>query len=231
MNKNQLPADDQMSPDEVETARRARAACPANMPASSVLRIERQVLARLSRNSRLARAESRSVILRWTLVWVMVAALIAASTGVVAASSASLPGDTLYPVKRWSENVQLKLSPASSRPALHAAFSANRLAEFEALENRGVVLPEIVEDMADETELALTGLESVPGDQQAELLTKLVALVERQQVVLTRVQANAPESAREALEHAQSVSERAQQAIQNSGGTTPPGQVKTPNGP
>jgi hypothetical protein len=70
-------------------------------------------------------------------VFVIAAAILTVGllgTAAVAASSSSLPGDFLYPVKRAVEKVELTIhrDPAS-RARLHLEFAQRRLAELSAL--------------------------------------------------------------------------------------------------
>lgn len=218
-------SDDDLLPHEEQLARSIGGARPERLPADKVARIERRLLARFKQQRQPAHSTTRSMALQWAFAFVLVAVLIAATSGVVAASTTSLPGETLYPVKRLSENVQLFLASEQDRPALHVSFAENRLAEIEALSERGVVLPDAVQEMATETESALSSIESTPADRQAELLERFVALSERQQAVLAQLESSSPENAQDALANAQEVSQRglarAQEAILKLGGATP----------
>ena len=81
--------------------------------------------------------------LRWMPRWAMVAACLAlllvfAGGGTVAASSGSLPGDTLYPVKTATEQVQMKLTFSKAAKAkLQARFAERRTKEMARLAEKG----------------------------------------------------------------------------------------------
>jgi hypothetical protein len=71
---------------------------------------------------------------RWRYAFGTVLALILATSGAVAASSSSLPGDALYPVKQSVENLRLALAAgAESREALEQHFDEQRLLEVQSL--------------------------------------------------------------------------------------------------
>jgi hypothetical protein len=75
---------------------------------------------------------------RWRLAWIMPVALFAAllvsGTGIVAASSNSLPGSPLYSVKLAAENVQLAFTPSDiGKAELYAKFNDRRVDELVAI--------------------------------------------------------------------------------------------------
>lgn len=191
---------------------------PADLPVANVARLERRVLNHFQRQKRLARQPQRQPVLQWAFALAFVFLFAVVSTGVVSASESSLPGEPLYTVKRLAENVQLALTPASERTSLHLEFAEERLEEIEDLGQQGIVRADVLDELSRETELAVTGAENLAGDKQVEVLETLERLTERQQVVLDRVEDNAPQPAQAALDHAQDVSgqghERAQQALE-----------------
>ncbi len=81
--------------------------------------------------------------LRWIPRWAAVAACVAlvfvfAAGGSVAASTNSVPGDTLYPVKTAAEQVQLKLTFSEAAKAkLQAKFAERRAWEMARLAEKG----------------------------------------------------------------------------------------------
>jgi hypothetical protein len=136
----------------------------------------------------------------------IVALFIVAS--VMAASSYSLPGELFYPVKRWAEKAQLLLTSDAQWPMLQVEFAELRLEEIEALARQGVVLPDILEDMAATTQVALDRVKYLPSkaDQQV-LLNRLVELTHRQQTVLATIpQTQLSDEVQAALEYAWQVS-------------------------
>jgi hypothetical protein len=151
---------------------------------------------------------------------VVLALALAGGGGIVYASTDSLPGSPLYGVKRATEQVQLFLVPTETgRAELYIKFAQRRLEEVQALaEIKDQVDEEALAAMAEETRLALEEIDKVPAQNKATLLDKLVSLTERQQSVLKRVQAKAPEAAQKglnrALEASQQGHERARQALE-----------------
>ena len=75
---------------------------------------------------------------RWAFVSAVVAILLAASGGTVAASAYSLPGELLYPVKLTSEQVGLWLTPSETgRAQLQAQFADRRIGEIARMAEAG----------------------------------------------------------------------------------------------
>lgn len=138
------------------------------------------------------------------------------SLGTLAAAEAALPGDTLYGLKRLTENAQLAVAPAVEDVQLNTTFAGRRLEEIELLADNGVVLPEIIEDMAASTEAALAATAATAArPQRADVYMALAELTRRQQRVLTDLQPEVPDPAMQAaVEHALQVSvESHQQAV------------------
>jgi hypothetical protein len=102
---------------------------------------------------------------RWIPVEALVAlvvvfSLLLGSTGVVAASQASLPGDTLYPVKREVESMRLAFAGEEMARRLELRYLSRRAGEVEALLEEGREVPEeIVVDMTE----TLSEVSAVPG--------------------------------------------------------------------
>ena len=151
---------------------------------------------------------------------VVLALVLAGGGGIVYASTDSLPGSPLYGVKRATEQVQLSLTPAgTSRAELHIKFAQRRLEEVQALaEIKGQVDEEALAALAEATDLALEETEKAPAQDKSALLDKLVSLTERQQTVLERVLAEAPDAAQKGLNRALEASlrghERAREALE-----------------
>ncbi len=217
----------------LRAADEVRSAPKPALSAAAAARIEHAALNRFRAQRRPARSSKRVSFTQVAIALSLVLALIIASAGTVAASAGSLPGEPLYPVKRLVESTQLSLAAGDQRAALHVTFAETRLAEIEALSKRGDVPPGLIDDLAAETESALTTAQVLPIDQQTNAYSNIASMIDHQQAVLAAVQAKAPEPAQAALAHAQSVSARgkktALEAIQNLGGL-PPGQSKTPPG-
>jgi len=151
-----------------------------------------------------------------SLVLVVVLAL--ATAGTVLAAESSVPGDTLYPVKRGVEAVQLALTWApEARSALLVSLADRRLAEVQAV--CSAECPSwLLADLEEQSEAAQAAVERMPDGQRARLLEKMFLLTERQQEVLARVLERAPDAARPGLERALERSrrghERARQALE-----------------
>jgi hypothetical protein len=153
--------------------------------------------------------------------------------GIVYASTGSLPGSPLYGVKRATEQVQLFLAPAGTELAeLHIKFAQRRLEEVQALaEIKGQIDEEALAAIASETELALEEAEKASAQDKSALLDKLVSLTERQQAVLKRVQAEAPEAAQKGLNRALEVSQRGHERAREALEKERPGQDVKPTKP
>ncbi len=79
---------------------------------------------------------------RLALTGILAAALVLTSTGLVSASSASIPGDQLYPVKRTWESVQLMfVFNPQQRDLMQSIFDQERLDEISELLGRRQAAP------------------------------------------------------------------------------------------
>ena len=68
------------------------------------------------------------------IIWVVLAILIIGTIIIIFASTWSLPGDRLYPIKRLVEDIRLELTQASSeRLSLEMDYDNNRLQELNKL--------------------------------------------------------------------------------------------------
>ena len=136
--------------------------------------------------------------LRWAVVFTLLAFLFV-SAGAVAASTNSLPGEVLYPVKRASESAQLFFASPADRAALHTTFAGHRLNEIAALAGRGPlearVLTVLTAEVAAETEAALAEVKNAPAADQAALLNTIILETGRQQTVLQQIMVVATETA------------------------------------
>lgn len=132
----------------------------------------------------------------------LVLALTLGSMGVVGASAASLPGDTLYPVKRgWEQaRLALTLNPAADA-ALLASFAQERVEEIEALAtmNRPEDLNQAVGDYLALSQ-QLDDLTENPESGATELTDELANNVEVLQRVLGQVPAEAQPAIQRAIE-------------------------------
>ena len=105
-------------------------------------RVRHEVQSQLCSEGRKAEPK-RIPALRWIPRWAAVAACVAlvfvfAAGGTVAASSGTVPGDTLYPVKTVAEQVQMKLTFSNAAKAkLQAKFAERRAREIACLAEKG----------------------------------------------------------------------------------------------
>jgi len=104
---------------------------------------------------------------RFVMTWVIIVATIfsvISGTGAVLASGDALPGDFLYPVKTWTEDVQVAFTSNEGEPALHMRFMDTRVEELFDL---------IEEEQFDDLEIVVGGYEN-----QTKLLLQLISQVE-----------------------------------------------------
>jgi len=116
--------------------------------------VTKPVLFRLNQQNR-----TRRFSMKWLAV-ISIAAVLLSGGGVVYASGDALPGDTLYPVKLWSEDALLAVAPVTSQFTMAADFSTQRIQEMATL---------IEQERFENVEQALDGYEN-----RTELMTRLV---------------------------------------------------------
>jgi len=102
----------------------------------------------------------RRIVMTWVVIVTTILSLIS-GTGVVYASNDALPGDTLYPVKTWVENIQLAIAPEDVDTGLHMRFAEHRVDEAVEL---------ILEGRFEDLDEAVDGYQ-----KRAELLTQTMA--------------------------------------------------------
>jgi len=98
------------------------------------------------------------------MTWVVIVTTILSlmsGAGAVYASSDALPGDTLYPVKTWVENVQLAIAPEDADAGLLMRFTEHRVEEAVEL---------ILEGRLEDLDEAIDGYQ-----KRTELLTQTMA--------------------------------------------------------
>ena len=156
---------------------------------------------------------------RWStaIAGALIAAMMFASSfGMKQASASALPGDSLYPIKRAGEEIQLALSfTAGGDLELLYSFADSRLAEADALSTEGRL-----SDLG----VALDGFEDVMIKleeiaQNSEIddstidLAKIEAKHEKHIQVLERVREQVPAHARAAIDHAIEQTGRSQEVL------------------
>ncbi|QIX28156.1 hypothetical protein ncot_17345 [Nocardioides sp. JQ2195] len=138
-----------------------------------------------------------------------IVALLGATTSVAVAAQGSLPGDTLYPVKRAIEGVQSSLSISEGARAETALEQASgRLAEVEALarqvdaENANQ-LPSTLDDFTDQAESgADLVLDHYGDDADIEPVNELRTFVSSSMAKLVSLDALLPAAATDSLNRA-----------------------------
>ena len=109
--------------------------------------------------------------------------------GTTWASEDALPGETLYPVKRFVEDTRLSLTTSESEEVdLRLAFTQRRLDEFDQLLDEGVVELDVMQEAHDE----ITRLQQLSSSDAARL--DLIELSEAQQTLLAEAQQIRPQN-------------------------------------
>lgn len=104
---------------------------------------------------------------RFAMTWIIIVSTLLTmltGTGVVYASGDALPGDTLYPVKTLTENVQLALASEEGDAALTLHFIQTRMEEMQQL---------LAQGRTDDLEKAASGY-----GNQTQAMTQLLAAVQ-----------------------------------------------------
>jgi len=171
-----------------------------------------EIQSRLHSKDRKAEAKKMSMV-GWLPRWAVVVACVAlvlvfAGGGTVAASSESLPGDTLYAVKTATEQVQWKLTFSQKAKArLQARFAERRVWEMTQLAKKGrtgqleSLVTRFTAHLAKMEQLAARIRASDPedGERVSELRQVLYTNRARDLVMLNAAEAKAPWRARTAI--------------------------------
>ena len=184
---------------------------PAMRPAAR-LALEWRLRVRMTRQpatpSRLR--EPRPMFARWAAVAAaLVLAVGVVGAGTLAAAAGSLPGDALYPIKRWSESVTAQFASQPARVDLHLAWAQRRLYEFQELAGRGVVEVALVDDLTAETKEAVASSAGLDESSQASTRERVTELRTSALEVVSRVRERAQDTARAGLDRALSALEDA----------------------
>lgn len=119
--------------------------------------------------SKIDRYIGRKLKWRFSMSWIIILTTLfslVSGGGIVYASEEALPGDALYPVKTWVEDVRLAIASDERDADLHVQFADKRLEEFLAL---------IESDDVEKIEEALDGYEN-----QTKMLEQTMAKVQAQ---------------------------------------------------
>ncbi|MFQ5858716.1 MAG: DUF5667 domain-containing protein [Anaerolineae bacterium] len=130
----------------------------------------------------------------------LLAAMILGGFSVTRVAAGSLPTSRLYPVKRFTEQVQLVFAPSTEAKAkLHLEFGQERLREAEVLARQtGRVDPGVLGEMLEENDRFLDKIKDVSLEKRRELLADGAQLFYQQRQALTKLSgADSPLSASE----------------------------------
>jgi len=214
---NTYPSDDpNINREDQKAARAVQSLTLPTLTPESVKRIERQALDRLRKKKQRAfQFPQFHSFPRFAVALSIVIALVLATSGTVAASAGSLPGEPLYAVKRLGEQIELNFAPADQQAMIHAAHAETRLSEIEKLAAKGVVLPGLLIEMQAETQAAVSGAKTLPAKQQTGVLSAIVILTNKQETALAKIQTQLPSThaSQSALSNAQSNSTAQRQEI------------------
>ena len=125
---------------------------------------------------------------RWAVALSLVLVLLIAGGSTVAASTGSLPGDTLYPVKTATEKVQAFFTFGEDAKAnLYMKLAERRIEEINKLaELKRNIPPSVLQAMRQETDKAVVFMDKTETPEQ-KLVTRLVNLTANQRIVLYKV--------------------------------------------
>jgi hypothetical protein len=153
---------------------------------------------------RVLRLLTNRFVFQASLVVLVVMALLVGNV-LSAAARTTLPGDFLYPVKTFSEGVQLTFSMSPSRKAgLQIEFARRRVTEVEALVlegrmERAAATLAIFDRQAGQAAAALESLRMQDPEAAQRLALSLDRLLDNQSQVFLLLSASAPEGQNPAL--------------------------------
>ncbi|PZS02900.1 MAG: hypothetical protein DLM69_03510 [Candidatus Chloroheliales bacterium] len=138
---------------------------------------------------------------RAALVLLVLAALF---VGVGAAAARTVPGDTLYPVKRLYEGIRVQFSFNDyDKATAHLDFVSTRLDEIEALfQHKTTIGTDLFTDLDDNVSYCTAELNSSSFSRKQQLASALGAALQREQQVLTSVSSGVATDARQSFKTA-----------------------------
>lgn len=150
------------------------------------------------------------------LVGLMTAVLLAlvSLAGTVYAAQDSLPTDTLYPVKTWTEEIQLRLeNNAEDLLDLQASFAERRIQEIQSLHLKGKTVPEAALTRLElQTSQMLQTAQSLPEQNRQKALEQVQHQLKQQAQILQKMQSGNTPQGQQGLNQAQ---EQIQQQLEN----------------
>ncbi len=154
--------------------------------------------------------------LAWAMV-VTVFILLFAGTGMVYAATGSLPGDALYPVKRWVEDVRVSLASPEAAAQLQLEILRHRDEEMQTLLARGRFedLPRADRAFQQEVQQALGLAKRLPRARRDEVFRALLERVVVHEQALRRLLSMVPPQARPGLERALQASQYWRTALEH----------------
>ena len=158
------------------------------------------------------------LVVLWTSLLILAVSLLGGST--VYAAGGALPGDTLFPVKRLTEETRLWMSDDAEDVLLLAQFAQVRVVEIQALaeahreEDLVLAVNLLGEDIAASTQ-SLASLAQENPERAAELSQLLEERFSIHADVLASRLDTVPEQARPAIEHAIRESNRGREIVED----------------
>ncbi|MDP4000746.1 MAG: DUF5667 domain-containing protein [bacterium] len=154
--------------------------------------------------------------------------LISLTVGVSVAALESVPGQSIYPLKKTVEKIQLNLAADETRKTdLHIKFAQNRLDELEQVleknnagelsqKNAQKIVSQAVKDLQLSTNAVVAATKSSEQDPDVSALTKLVELGNKQETLLESASINSEGEIKLELEQALKISRISkEEAIEN----------------
>jgi hypothetical protein len=131
---------------------------------------------------------------RAAITVVLLVLMVVGGFSVTQVAASALPDSPLYPVKRFSEQVQLLLTPSPEGKArLYLKFGQERLREAEALAQRkGEVEPRLLADLLTQNDQFFRVIRGADPEKQAVLLEEGKRLFEHQRRVLSELSRELP---------------------------------------
>lgn len=171
----------------------------------------------------------RKAVFQTALALLLVISLLIGTSGVAKASQPALPGDSLYPVKIFLENVSISLAPSMvARAELRIRYSQRRLTEVQSLvaAKRYSQISQTESDFAKQLDQALKEIHLVAAHDKIQgesLATSLLLALSSQVERITLLEDIVPQQAKPDFELILNISAdgiAAAQAVLSAGGQT-----------
>ncbi len=164
------------------------------------------------------RRRKMNLLLAYKVLAVVMAIAVAVggAGGGVALAADSVPGDFLYPVKLFGEEVSLLLTwDPAAKAELNVAFASERVREMTQLAARGEEVPkDVVARLTRQMEQAMVQIAQARPEEVPALLMRVMERARVHQETLERAQVSSRVQVRLQLRQAAQVMERIQQAAQ-----------------